>query len=284
MAFVVGIFFLCGILSILYLVSKGRSERCECPVATVLTRFPSSLLNGTCCLNFTGSLFNHVPWAAVNYATELKILDLSFCNLTQIDSITVGSTPSSLQELYLGQNQLTTVPHDFLSDAYSLQVLDLGNNLLEDLPADFLQNAKSLRVLLLSGNRLHSLPSSVLRPSLQQLDLEDNPWACTCSLVEELQGAPRRNFSTLEGLVGNLTCVSPQSMTGRSVWSVQAREVCRLPGLTALFIVLPLLLLLGLVLCWCCGKSPLCNLTCNSCNQCGFSFCVHWCLHMHVML
>ncbi|XP_076833098.1 uncharacterized protein LOC143478054 [Brachyhypopomus gauderio] len=249
-----GIFSLYGVLSVLCLVSEGRSESCECLPATSLPRFPSSLLNGSCCLNFTGSLFNRVPWTAFSSVTHLKILDLSHCNLTQIDSITVGSTPSSLQELYLGQNHLTTVPRDFLTDAYGLELLDLGGNLLKDLPVDFLQNSKSLRVLLLRGNRLRSLPRSVLRPSLQQLELEENPWACTCSLVEALHGVPQHNSSALEGIVGNLSCASPQRMTGRSVWSVRPKEVCRTPGLTALFIILPLLLLLGLVFCWCCGR------------------------------
>ncbi|KAI4887091.1 hypothetical protein NFI96_000580 [Prochilodus magdalenae] len=253
------VFTLCGVLSILYLISgsEGQTQRCECPAAVVTPQFPSSLPNTTCCQNFTGSSFTNLSWTALGSLPKLEILDLSFCNLTHIDEAAAGFTFSSLRKLYLGHNQLQSLPIKFLADAYSLELLDLGSNRIENLPVDFLQNSTGLRVLLLDGNRMQFLPSSVLQPSLQRMDLEGNPWHCTCSLVEELRKVQHGNSTSLEDIVGNLTCASPPKLAGKSVWSVQTKDICPAAqtSLTALYILLPLVLLLVLLLCCCCGKN-----------------------------
>ncbi|XP_030629690.1 leucine-rich repeat-containing protein 26 [Chanos chanos] len=235
-------------------VSGGKAEGCECSEATVFTDFPLDVPTDVCCLNYSGSTFGHVSWAAFSSSTKLQILDLSYCNISSIDYKATEGKAFFLRELYLGYNRLTSLPADFLTNAGDLQMLDLRMNLLERLPEGFLQNSDRLLVLNLRGNQLSSFPSSMLRPSLQNLELSENPWACTCSLVEELQKSRHDNISSQETLVGNLTCAAPSSLAGRTVWSVQVSDVCRLPGLTALFILLPLLLLVGLVLCWCCGR------------------------------
>lgn len=234
--------------------SEGRPDRCECPSPAITDRFPSHLSNKTCCLNFTGSSLPHVSWAVLRSTPHLQILDLSFCNITQIHDTDAGSTPASLREIYLNQNQLRFLPRDFLINVGGLEVLDLGQNILEELPVHFLKNAKNLQVLILSGNRLESLPASVLTLPLQQVDLSGNPWTCACSFVEYLHSAHQGNSSRLQGIVGNLTCSSPESLSGRMVWTIHVDEVCRLWGLNALFILLPLVLLVLLTLCWCCGK------------------------------
>ncbi|XP_072547366.1 uncharacterized protein [Salminus brasiliensis] len=248
---------LCAVFTILYLVSgsEGRTQTCECLRATNSDQFPSMLPNDTCCLNFTGSSFL-VSWEALGSLESLEILDLSQCNLTHINETAAGLVFPSLRELHLGQNRLKSLPRTFLANAESLEVLDLGGNLLQDLPVDFLLNSSGLRVLLLDGNRLQFLPSSVLKPSLQQLDLAGNPWNCTCALVEELQNVQHGNSTILEDALRNLTCASPPRLAGKMVWSVQAKNICppAPTSLSALFILLPLFLLVILLLCWCCGK------------------------------
>lgn len=254
--FVVGLVCLGGLLGVLGVISgsEGWVDRCECPSATITDQFPSHFSNETCCLNFTGSSFPRVSWTALRSTPSLQILDLSFCNITRIHDTAASSTPASLREVYLNQNQLSSLPQDFLFDAISLEVLDLGQNFLEELPVHFLKNAKNLQVLILRGNCLESLPASILKLPLQQMDLVGNPWTCSCSLVEDFHSANQNNSSRLQGIVGNLTCSFPGSLSGRMVWSVHVDEVCRHPGLNALFILLPLLILVVLMLCWCCGR------------------------------
>lgn len=195
-----------------------------------------------------------MSWSAFLSHTHLQILDLTNCNISHIDNSEVDVAVSSLRELYLSQNRLTSLPADFLTKAYSLEVLDLGVNHLKDLPEQFLQTSDKLRVLILGWNQLSALPHSALKPSLKHLELIGNPWDCTCSLWEGLQSGLHDNSSSLQDLVGNLTCASPQNLAGRTIWSLQTSDVCHLANLTALFILLPLLLLLSLVLCWCCGR------------------------------
>ncbi|XP_013996943.1 leucine-rich repeat, immunoglobulin-like domain and transmembrane domain-containing protein 1 [Salmo salar] len=240
-------------------VMAVHSEGCQCPGATILDQFPSVLPAETCCLNYSGSTFGHVPWARLTNGTRLQLLDLSHCNITQIDLEDTETTLSPLQEVYLGHNRLTSIPGDFLSDLPSLKVLELGMNQLRELPEDFLQGSDGLRELDFSGNLLRSLPISVLSlPGLARLELGNNTWDCSCSLVEGLEAGGgqgnNNNNTSLQGIVGNITCASPGNLAGWLVWSVATGDVCRSPGLTALFIVLPLLILTGLVLCLCCGR------------------------------
>ncbi|XP_036410545.1 leucine-rich repeat, immunoglobulin-like domain and transmembrane domain-containing protein 1 [Megalops cyprinoides] len=243
--------------SFLLAVMGREAAGCECPKATFLTRFPPEAPPESCCLNYSGSSLGRVEWGVFSDLSSLEVLDLSDCNITHV--LGASASPPSLRELYLGGNELRGLPKHFLSDASSLRLLDLRGNLLERLPGDFLQGSGLIRELWLDSNRLQILPRSVFKASLEHLELSNNPWACACPLVEELQRprlhADRGNgSSSWQDVVGNLTCASPVGLAGRSVWTVPPSEVCQSPGLTALFILLPLLLILALVLCWCCGR------------------------------
>ncbi|KAG5286242.1 hypothetical protein AALO_G00012590 [Alosa alosa] len=257
-----GIMPLLGILLVCpLLLTEGNENDCECPAATVLSEFLVNVAGGACCLNYSGSDFSHVQWEVLSSHPALRTLDLSHCNISQIHLTQKGDTPAMLQNLYLGHNSLSALPEGFLTNASGLRVLDLKMNRLEGLPESFLEGSEELQELDLRGNLLTAISSSLLtRQGWRRLGLSHNPWACTCSLVEGLQGdglhnsTSGRSSSRLADAVGNLTCASPQSLAGQSVWSVQRMDVCAPPGLTALFILLPLLVLAVLVLCWFCGR------------------------------
>lgn len=236
------------------LVKTGVVVGCVCPAATILSQFPSEIPAGICCLNYSGSTFSHVHWSVFTNETNIETLDLSYCNISFVN--TSGMETSALQKVYLNHNRIKVLPREFLANQPSLMEVDLSGNLLQELPEGFLQDSDSLEKLYLRGNQLQILPSSVLRkPNLQSLELDGNPWDCSCLLLEGLEYGMKANRTTkLQDLVGNLTCFSPRHVAGRTVWSVRLKEVCRPPGLTALFIVLPLLILSALVLCWCCGR------------------------------
>ncbi|KAG8013841.1 hypothetical protein GBF38_016036 [Nibea albiflora] len=137
-----------------------------------------------------------------------------------------------------------------------LTEVDLSGNLIQKLPEGFLEDSNNLQKLHLQGNKLRFLPGSILqKPNLQWLDVDGNPWHCSCLLLEGIEEGRKLNRTTkLQDLVGNLTCVTPRHLAGMTVFSVRLSDACRPAGLTALFIVLPLLILSALVLCWCCGR------------------------------
>lgn len=227
---------------------------CLCPPANVLSHFPSEVPTDVCCLNYSGSVFGHVRWSLFTNETNIEILDLSFCNITYVD-LTDNET-SILQKVYLNNNRIVLLPNNFLSGQPRLTELDLSENAMRELPDGFLQNSENLQELYLQGNELHFLPGSLLqKPKLRKLQLDGNPWECSCLLLEGLEGGKKVNKTRkLEDLLGRLKCVSPSHLAGRTVLSVSLGEVCRPAGVTALFILLPLITLSTLVLCWCCGR------------------------------
>nr|XP_057917461.1 trophoblast glycoprotein [Doryrhamphus excisus] len=232
------------------LLRTGLVGGCRCPPATVWSEFPSETPATVCCLNFSGSALGQVRWSRLTNQSSLRILDLSDCNITSLEMS--GVEASLLEKVYLGRNRMAALPLDFLAGQPRLEEVDLSQNQLEELPEGFLQDSDNLRRLDLQENRLSFLPASVLqRPALQSLQLDGNPWDCSCSFLEVLENSRDTKTGVL---ASNLTCVSPWKLAGRAVWSVRVNDMCRPASLTALFFTLPLLLLSALVVCWCCGR------------------------------
>ncbi|XP_056266635.1 leucine-rich repeat-containing protein 26 isoform X2 [Pseudoliparis swirei] len=243
-----------ALLMLALLVETAAVGGCPCPAATVLSRFPSEVPADACCLNFSGSAFGHVLWSALTNGTAVATLDLSSCNISSV--LGGGGGASTLRKVYLARNGLTALPREFLAGCPGLTEVDLSGNLIQELPEGFLRGSDRLRKLDLRGNRLRLLPGALLqKPRLQTLQLEGNPWDCSCALLEGLEAGRKLNgTAALRDLLGNLTCVSPRRLAGRAALSVRRSDACRPAGLTALFIVLPLVILAALVLCWCCGR------------------------------
>lgn len=229
---------------------------CLCPAATILSQFPSEVPADVRCMNFSGSTLGHVNWTVFTSSRNIiEILDLSFCNITSIEM--EGNDAFLLKKVDLSHNKLETLPTDFLAGQLGLTVLDLRENQIQELPEGFLQNSHNLQELYLQGNRLHSLPGTILqKPRLHRLELGGNPWDCSCVLLEGVEEGLKLNVSSnLKDLLENITCVSPGHLAGMTLLSLRLSDVCRPVGLTALFIVLPLVLLSLLLLCWCCGRT-----------------------------
>ncbi|XP_043989626.1 vasorin isoform X1 [Gambusia affinis] len=242
------------LLMLALLLKTGPVHGCNCPAATVLSQFPSEVPADACCLNFSGSAFGHVRWSVFTNGTNVQTLDLSNCHISLI--IVSGKQASSLQRVFLDGNKLRELPEHFLADQPCLTELDLSQNQLQEIPKGFLQDSDRLQRLDLQGNQLRSLPGDLFQiPSLHTLGLDGNQWECSCLFLEGLESGRQANRTArLEDLLGNLTCFFPRHLAGRTVWSLSISDVCRLASLTALFIVLPLLILSALLLCWCCGR------------------------------
>lgn len=245
-------------LIFILLVKTGLAVGCVCPGATIMSQFPSKVPADVCCLNYSGSAFTRVDWSVFTNETNIVTLDLSNCNISSLDiSGEEASGASALQKVFLSHNRLKMLPSGFLGRQPSLKELDLAGNLLQELPGDFLKDSNNLQKLFLQENQLNFLPSSILdNPRLQKLELDGNRWDCSCLSVEGLEARREANRTIkLQDLLWNMTCFSPWHLAGRTVLSVKVSDACRPAGLTALFIVLPLLVLSTLLLCWCCGRT-----------------------------
>ncbi|XP_015117217.1 chaoptin [Diachasma alloeum] len=131
--------------------------------------------------------------------SNIKVLDLSWNNITDIMKFYFRPVEYSLTHLYLSHNELMnmtqgvfgSLPHlqwldlrhndimeiefDCFRNTKNIQVLLLSHNDIVDIPADVLRTLKKLRILDLSHNRLRTLPDNVFtEPNLESLDLSHN--------------------------------------------------------------------------------------------------------------
>ena len=147
--------------------------------------------------------------------TSLREIDLAQNNLTSLpEGIFSGLT--SLQQLLLQYNGLTTLPESVFSGLSSLQLLILHSNAIIDLPEGIFAGLSSLEVIHLAWNNLSALPAGTFSglTSLQALSLAINQFT---SLPEglfsgldslqllylqdnELKNLPDRTFADLPAL------------------------------------------------------------------------------------
>ncbi|KAI9701820.1 MAG: cysteinyl-tRNA synthetase [Candelina mexicana] len=86
------------------------------------------------------------------FLTELRVLNLSYCELTDLPQRSIRRWPH-LAELYLSGNELTSLPSDDLEEVSSLKVLHLNGNKFQVLPAE-LGKVHKLAILDVGSNAL----------------------------------------------------------------------------------------------------------------------------------
>jgi hypothetical protein len=128
---------------------------------------------------------------------SLKILDFSYCNISNIGEHTFKTGKHSLEKLYLQNNIISAVHESAFISFERLQVLDL------------------------SYNRLVSLGVTALIPLKQMhvLKLQNNSWLCDCSIQDIY------SWSVVQGVqLSNVTCNILQGEFGLP-WSGQVRNM-----------------------------------------------------------
>jgi hypothetical protein len=128
---------------------------------------------------------------------SLKILDFSYCNISNIGEHMFKTGKHSLEKFYLQHNIISAVHESAFISFERLQVLDL------------------------SYNRLISLGVTVLIPLKQMhtLKLQNNSWLCDCSIQDIY------NWSVVQGVqLSNVTCNILQGEFGPP-WSWQIRNM-----------------------------------------------------------
>uniref|UniRef100_A0A182PH15 3-phosphoinositide-dependent protein kinase 1 n=1 Tax=Anopheles epiroticus TaxID=199890 RepID=A0A182PH15_9DIPT len=101
----------------------------------------------------------------------------------------------NLTELYASRCSIATISMDAFFGVKRLQVIDLSYNYLTVLPVGLFDEQLQLLELYLQGNRLTQLPTDFFRrlaPAVQIVRLIENPWQCSCAMVQWRQAATNR--------------------------------------------------------------------------------------------
>ncbi|XP_051566581.1 SLIT and NTRK-like protein 5 [Myxocyprinus asiaticus] len=131
----------------------------------------------------------------------------------------------SLQFLYLEYNIIREIAVGAFQQAPNLQLLFLNNNLLKTLPVGIFDGL-SLARLNLRSNHFRTLPvGGVLEEltSLVQIDLFENPWDCSCLIVEMKNWLEQLSAGTV---VNTVICESPLRLSGEDMRYIRSSHLC----------------------------------------------------------
>ncbi|KAM9321649.1 SLIT and NTRK-like protein 6 [Gastrophryne carolinensis] len=164
------------------------------------------------------------------------IEELSFQNLTKLQKMYLnGNHLRSLnpfifkglvttEYLYLEYNAITEIMPGTFSVMPKLKALYLNNNLLKTLP-DHVFSGITLTKLNLKSNHLSKIPVDTVLEDLillNQLEIQDNPWECTCNLLGFKNWI--QNHKTL--LVSEIYCQSPKELAKTELKSLDKEDLC----------------------------------------------------------
>ncbi|XP_008326763.2 SLIT and NTRK-like protein 5 [Cynoglossus semilaevis] len=131
----------------------------------------------------------------------------------------------SLEYLQIDYNYITHVAANAFSRLRHLEVLILNDNLISSLPINVFQHVP-LTHLDLRGNQLKVLPYSGLLEHMNgvvELQLEENPWNCSCELIALKTWLESISYTSL---VGDVVCEFPFRLHGRDLDEVSKQELC----------------------------------------------------------
>ncbi|XP_018588718.2 SLIT and NTRK-like protein 2 [Scleropages formosus] len=158
---------------------------------------------------------------------NLTILRRLYLNGNYIESLSQSlfAGLQSLQYLYLEYNVIKTILPQTFNLLHNLQLLFLNNNLLRSLP-DNVFGGTMLTRLNLRNNHFSHLPVKGVLDQLSpfiQIDLQENPWECTCDIVPLKDWMEQSSTSVV---VNEITCDSPSKHAGWLLRSLRNEAIC----------------------------------------------------------
>ncbi|XP_015276531.1 PREDICTED: leucine-rich repeat-containing protein 25, partial [Gekko japonicus] len=208
-----------GLLATLLFLHLRHPLEAACPPDNLITQTSSS-----------GAL----SWERLD--ASKTYVNLSGTNVTRIHGI--PGRNSSLEEMDLSHNCLSSLPVGFLNHTTKLKRLFLQSNRLRQLPPAFFEETCHLKELRLEGNPLPSVPSSLFRLCLETLSVD-----CHCAMTRSISDYCQRRNCTQSILC---QCSSPQGFL--NVTDFHARQCQGLSvAVYAALAVSTLALLLGAV-------------------------------------
>uniref|UniRef100_A0A7M4FMS3 SLIT and NTRK like family member 6 n=1 Tax=Crocodylus porosus TaxID=8502 RepID=A0A7M4FMS3_CROPO len=159
--------------------------------------------------------------------TRLQKLYLNGNHLTKLNqNLFLGL--QHLEYLYLEYNAIKEVLPGTFNTMPKLKVLYLNNNLLQTLPPHIFSGVPLARLNLKTNQFSHLPVSNVLDEldMLVQIELEDNPWDCTCDSVGLQQWIQKLSKNTI---IGEIFCKSPGHLAKKELKTLNSEVLC--PGL-----------------------------------------------------
>nr|XP_033783324.1 toll-like receptor 2 [Geotrypetes seraphini] len=153
------------------------------------------------------------PSSPCEWPPSTRLLNLSD---TGLEHVNAHLLPPSTEVLDLSYNQLSvldvSLPH--------LKKVYLSNNRLLSFPSS--NNLPDLEILFLDGNRITHFPKDQLQTfkHLSILKADQNPYNCTCSVVNEMKELSNRSLEVQQWPEGYF-CDSPSVYKGQQVKEVE---------------------------------------------------------------
>ncbi|XP_061835558.1 SLIT and NTRK-like protein 4 [Nerophis lumbriciformis] len=188
--------------------------------------YPNSFLNFThaVSLHLGNNQLQNVEGGAFMGMSALKQLHLNNNELKVLRADTFQGI-ENLEYLQADYNLIKYIEKGAFNKLHRLKVLILNDNLIQALPDNIFRFA-SLTHLDIRGNRIQKLPYlGVLEHigRIVELQLDDNPWNCTCDLAPLkawLENMPYNIF------IGEAICETPIDLYGRLLKETNKQELC----------------------------------------------------------
>ncbi|KAM8952440.1 SLIT and NTRK-like protein 3 [Pelodytes ibericus] len=157
-----------------------------------------------------------------------------------------------LKRLYLHENKLDIFRNDTFMGLESLEYLQADYNVIKRIESGAFRNLNKLRVLILNDNHIPLLPTNLFKSvslthldlrgnrlkilsyrgmldhigrSIMEIQLAENPWNCTCEIVQLKSWLERIPYTVL---VGDITCESPFHFHGKDLRDIKRSKLCPL--------------------------------------------------------
>ncbi|KAL1261445.1 hypothetical protein QQF64_006710 [Cirrhinus molitorella] len=188
--------------------------------------YPNSFVNFThaVSLHLGNNKLQNIEGGAFVGLSALKQLHLNNNELKELRADTFRGI-ENLEYLQADYNLIKFIEKGAFNKLHKLKVLILNDNLIQSLPENIFRFA-SLTHLDIRGNRIQKLPYlGVLEHigRIVELQLDDNPWNCTCDLLPLkawLENMPYNIF------IGEAICETPSDLYGRLLKETNKQELC----------------------------------------------------------
>ncbi|XP_048835351.1 SLIT and NTRK-like protein 6 isoform X2 [Brienomyrus brachyistius] len=175
-------------------------------------------------LNLANNKIDYIENQSFLCLGSLRKLNLSGNQIDQLFSSMFFGL-NSLEHLYLEYNVIEVIHAGSFSALPNLKILSLNGNLLQKLPPYIFHHLPLIKVSLMNNAFKHLPVMNVLDQliALRQISLDDNPWDCTCDLVDFKQWVETLQTYSVSG---NILCQTPKKIAKMKLEIVSQEVMC----------------------------------------------------------